>query len=110
ISFDSRHKSDLFAQTAACVLAASGVKVYLYKTLSPVPMLSYAVRKCGCDGGIMITASHNPAKYNGYKVYGSDGCQMTSENADKVLAQINSLDIFRDIKTVDFDVAVGDGR
>ncbi|MEG1801053.1 MAG: phospho-sugar mutase, partial [Oscillospiraceae bacterium] len=110
VSFDSRHKSELFARTAACTLAANGVKVHLFKTLSPVPMLSYAVRKCGCDAGIMITASHNPAKYNGYKVYGSDGCQMTSESADKVLAQINKLDIFRDIKTVDFEAAITAGK
>ena len=110
ISFDSRLRSDEFARVSARVLAANGVKVYLYKNLSPVPMLSFAVRQYGADAGIMVTASHNPAKYNGYKVYGPDGCQMTSESADKVLAQINRLDMFADIKTADFDKALADGQ
>ncbi|MBQ8603522.1 MAG: phospho-sugar mutase [Oscillospiraceae bacterium] len=110
ISYDSRIRSDEFAKTAALILAANGVKVYLYDTLAPVPMLSFATRAHNSDAGIMITASHNPAKYNGYKVYGPDGCQMTSESADKVLAEINNLDIFADIKKVDFDTAMAEGK
>ncbi len=110
ISFDSRIKSDVFAQKAACVLAANGIKVYLYKELMPVPLLSFATRKYKSDAGIMVTASHNPAKYNGYKVYGDDGCQLTSVGANKVLAKINELDIFNDIKTMDFDTALKEGK
>jgi hypothetical protein len=82
ISYDSRIKSDVFAREAARVLAGNGVKAYLYKELMPVPALSFATRHLHCDAGIMVTASHNPAKYNGYKAYGPDGCQMTSEAAD----------------------------
>ena len=77
IAYDSRIKSDVFAKEAAKVLAANGIKVYLYPELMPTPMLSFAVRELKCNAGIVVTASHNPAKYNGYKVYGSDGCQMT---------------------------------
>lgn len=110
ISYDSRIRSDEFAKTAAVVLAANGIKVYIYDALAPVPMLSFATRANNSDAGIMITASHNPAKYNGYKVYGPDGCQMTSESADKVLAEINKLDIFADIKKVDFDTAMAEGK
>ena len=106
ISYDSRLRSDEFAKVSAGVLAAAGVKVFIYSTLMPVPMLSFAVRECKADAGIMVTASHNPAKYNGYKVYGPDGCQMTSESADKVLGEINKIDIFKDIKKVDFETAV----
>ena len=106
IGYDSRINSVLFSQTAARVLAANGIKVYIYSTLMPVPMLSFAVRNTGSSAGIMVTASHNPAKYNGYKVYGPDGCQMTSESADKVLGEINKLDIFKDIKKVDFEKAL----
>ena len=109
ISYDSRIRSDEFAKIAAQVLAANGIHVYLYAQLMPVPMLSFATRATKSDAGIMVTASHNPAKYNGYKVYGPDGCQMTSESADKVLAEINKLDIFADIKKVDFDKALSDG-
>ncbi len=109
ISYDSRIKSDVFAKTAAEVLAANGIHVYIYAELMPTPMLSYAVRAQNCSAGIMITASHNPAKYNGYKVYGSDGCQMTIDAADAVLAQINALDMFNDAKHVNFDKAMADG-
>ena len=108
IAYDSRIKSDLFAKIAAQVLCASGIKVYLYSTLMPTPMLSYAVRQYKCSAGIMVTASHNPAKYNGYKVYGDDGCQMTSQSADMVLNEINKLDIFKDVKLADFDKALSD--
>ena len=110
ISYDSRIRSDEFAQVAAQILAANGVKVYLYDALAPVPMLSFATRAHKSDAGIMITASHNPAKYNGYKVYGPAGCQMTSESADKVLAEINKLDIFADIKKADFEQAKAEGK
>ena len=84
ISYDSRIKSDVFAKTAAEVLAANGIKVRIYKALMPVPALSFATRYYNCNAGIMVTASHNPAKYNGYKAYGPDGCQMTDEAADVV--------------------------
>ena len=84
ISYDSRIKSDVFAKAAAEVLAANGVKVRIYKALMPVPALSFATRYYNCNAGIMVTASHNPAKYNGYKAYGPDGCQMTDEAADVV--------------------------
>lgn len=110
VSYDSRINSDVFAKVTANVLAANGIKVYIYRNLMPVPMLSYAVRSLGCDAGVMVTASHNPSKYNGYKVYGPDGCQMTSSSADMVLAQINKLDIFADIKYTDFEDAVSNGR
>ena len=106
ISYDLRNRSREFAKISARVLAANGIKVYIYSTLMPVPMLSFAVRNTGSSAGIMVTASHNPAKYNGYKVYGPDGCQMTSESADKVLGEINKLDIFKDIKKVDFEKAL----
>lgn len=109
ISFDSRIKSDVFAKAAASVLAANGVKVYIYSELMPTPALSFAVRALECSAGIMVTASHNPAKYNGYKAYGADGCQMTLEAAEIVLSKINALDIFEDVKHCDFDQAVADG-
>ncbi len=110
ISYDSRIKSDLFAREAACVLAANGVQVYLFDTLQPTPVLSYAVRHYGCQAGIMVTASHNPAQYNGYKCYGADGCQMTDADAAAVTACIRTLDIFEDVRTVAYDAAVADGR
>lgn len=110
ISFDSRNKSDVFAREAARVLAANGVRVHLYKELMPVPALSFATRHLHCDAGIMVTASHNPAKYNGYKAYGPDGCQMTSEAADTVYAEMQRTDAFDDVKLVDFDAALADGK
>lgn len=109
ISYDSRIKSTDFAKTAAEVLAANGVKVHIYTELKPTPMLSFAVRALHCSAGIMVTASHNPAKYNGYKAYGSDGCQMTIDAADAVLAKINALDIFNDVKHMPFDEALAAG-
>ncbi|MBQ5320695.1 MAG: phospho-sugar mutase [Oscillospiraceae bacterium] len=93
ISYDSRIKSDLFAKSAAEVFAANGIRVYIYNTLMPTPMLSFAVRELKTSAGVMITASHNPAKYNGYKAYGPDGCQLTLEAADAVLAEINKIDV-----------------
>ena len=109
IAYDSRIKSDYFARSAAEVLAANGIKVHIYKELMPTPMLSWAVRHLGCGAGIVVTASHNPAKYNGYKVYGADGCQLTLDAANAVLSKINNIDIFSGVKSVDFDTAVADG-
>lgn len=110
VGYDSRNKSKLFAWEAARVLAASGVSVHIYPTLEPVPILSFAVRQLRCDAGIMITASHNPAKYNGYKVYGADGCQMNTEHAGAVMNEIERLDIFDDAQLTDFDTALAAGR
>ena len=98
ISYDSRNLSPEFAQIAARVLTANNIDVYLYRELMPTPALSFAVRYYHCAAGIMITASHNPAKYNGYKVYNEEGCQMNIQQADQVLAEIGALDIFRDVK------------
>ncbi len=109
ISYDSRIKSDVFAKAAAGVLVANGIKVYIYSELMPTPMLSFAVRNLKCDAGIMVTASHNPAKYNGYKAYGADGCQMTLEAAAIVLNKINSLDMFADVKNSDFEAGLASG-
>lgn len=109
ISFDSRIKSDLFAKEAAKVCAANGVKAYLYRELAPTPVLSFTVRSFQCSGGIMVTASHNPSKYNGYKAYGPDGCQMNLEDSEAVIGHINKLDIFKDVRTMDFDRAMGSG-
>ena len=109
IAYDSRIKSDVFAKISAQILAANGIKVYLYKELMPTPMLSFAVRHLKCDAGIVITASHNPAKYNGYKAYGPDGCQLGPEAADYVLSIMNQVDTFSGVKSVDFDEALGSG-
>lgn len=110
ISFDSRIKSDVFSKAAAEVLAANGIKVHIYSELMPTPCLSWAVRALKCQGGIMITASHNPAKYNGYKVYGEDGCQITLRGAEIILEKINSLDIFNDVKSSDFEAEIAKGN
>ena len=109
IAHDSRNKGVLFAKESAAVLAANGIKAYLYPQLMPTPALSYAVRHLKCDAGICVTASHNPAKYNGYKAYGSDGCQVTAEMADGIMAEINALDIFADVKKMDFQEGVDKG-
>ncbi len=110
IAYDSRIKSDLFAREAARVLAGNGCTVYLFPQLQPTPVLSYAVRYYGCQAGIMVTASHNPAKYNGYKCYGADGCQMTDKDAGEVTDYIRALDIFEDVTVAEYDAAVADGR
>ena len=110
ISYDSRIKSDIFAKASAEIFAANGLKVYIYKELMPTPMLSYAVRHLKCDAGIMVTASHNPAKYNGYKAYGPDGTQLSPEAADYVLSIMQSIDPFTEINNMDFDVAVNEGK
>ncbi len=109
ISYDSRNNSKLFAQETACVLAANGIKVYLSDSLRPVPQLSFAVRHFGAAAGVMVTASHNPAKYNGYKVYGNDGGQAPLELSDKVLEVIGATDIFDNVKTMDFEAAKNSG-
>lgn len=109
IAYDSRIKSDVFAKTAASVLSANGIKVYIYPELMPTPMLSFAVRELKCSAGIVITASHNPAKYNGYKVYGSDGCQLTLGAAEIVLKNINSVPMFDGTKYIDFEAGIKDG-
>ncbi len=110
IAYDSRIKSDVFARDAAAILAANGIKVYIYRELMPTPMLSFAVRHLKCDAGIVVTASHNPSKYNGYKAYGNDGCQLGLEAADYVLSIMNSVDAFDGVKRVDFDEALADGK
>ena len=109
ISYDSRIKSDVFAKAAAEVLAANGVKVRIYKALMPVPALSFATRYYNCNAGIMVTASHNPAKYNGYKAYGPDGCQMTDEAADIVYAEIQKTDVLTGAKAMPFAEALAAG-
>ena len=103
ISRDSRLKSDVFAKIAARVFAANGIEVHIYPQISPVPTLSFATRYLHCSAGVRVTASHNPSKYNGYKVYGEDGCQITTEAAAEVLSEIESIDIFKDIKLISYD-------
>lgn len=109
ISHDSRIKADLFMNEAARVLAANGIKVYITSELQPTPVLSYLVRYFKCQAGIMVTASHNPAAYNGYKAYGEDGCQMTDVAANTVYDEISKLDMFKDVKIAGFDEAVKSG-
>ena len=110
IAYDSRIKSDLFARTAAGVFAANGIEVMLYPELMPTPCLSYAVRRLSCAAGIVITASHNPASYNGYKVYGEDGCQITKAAAKAILAEINRLDIFDDVSSMSYEAGIASGK
>lgn len=104
IAYDSRKNSRLFALEAASVFAANDIKAYIYQELMPTPALSFAVRHYGCCGGVMITASHNPAQYNGYKVYNEEGCQLTLEAAEEVLNLINGIHIFEDVKTIGRDL------
>lgn len=109
IGYDSRIKSDYFSKEAAKVLAANGIKVYLFKELEPTPCLSFAIRYFHTSSGIILTASHNPAKYNGYKCYNSNGYQMTDEEANETYEYIKKVDYFTGIKTMDFDEAVQKG-
>lgn len=109
IARDSRNKGELFVQVTAAILAANGIVAHVYPKISPVPTLSFAVRDLGCSGGICMTASHNPATYNGYKAYGPDGCQITSEAAKAISAAIANTDAFSGVKTMDFDEAVASG-
>jgi phosphoglucomutase len=110
VSYDSRIKSDLFAKVAAGVFAANGIQVHIYTELMPTPCLSYAVRALGCAGGIMVTASHNPSKYNGYKVYGADGCQITTEAAAAILTEIQAVDPFEHVKKMAFSDGLEAGQ
>lgn len=109
IGYDSRIKSDVFAKTAAGVFAGNGIQVWIWPQLLPVPTVSFATRELGASAGVMITASHNPSKYNGYKVYGADGCQITTEAAKAILAEINALDIFSDVHSSSFEDGVKAG-
>lgn len=109
IGYDSRIKSDVFARTAAGVFAANGVRVSIWPVLMPVPTVSFAARYLHTSAGVMITASHNPSKYNGYKVYGPDGCQITVEAADNILKEIEKLDIFADVRNSDFETGIANG-
>ena len=109
ISYDSRIHSDLFARVSADVFAANGIRAHIYPRLMPTPCLSYAVRALGCAAGVMVTASHNPSKYNGYKVYGADGCQITTEAADAILSEIEKLDYFEGVKRSDFEAGLRSG-
>lgn len=110
IAHDSRIKGDLFAREAARVLAANGITAHLYPRLEPTPALSWAVRYLHCGAGVCVTASHNPAQYNGYKVYGADGCQITPEAAEKVLAAMEKTDCFDGVKLADYDAAAAEGK
>lgn len=109
IGYDSRIKSDVFSKIASCVFAANGIHVHLWPTLMPVSLVSFAVRYLKASSGVMITASHNPSNYNGYKVYADDGCQITNQMADAILHEIEILDFFSDIRTIDFDSALSQG-
>lgn len=109
IAYDSRIKSDVFAKEASSVFASNNIKVYLYKELMPTPSLSFAIRNLKCCAGIVVTASHNPSEYNGYKVYGKDGCQITADAADSILTEINNVDIFNDVKRMEFSSAIETG-
>ncbi len=109
VSYDSRINSDVFAKETACVLAANGIKVRIYDALMPVPALSFATRYYNANAGVMITASHNPAKYNGYKAYGPDGCQMTDDAAAVVYAEIQNTDILTGARTMSFEEGIAQG-
>lgn len=109
ISYDCRHYSEEFAREAACVLAANGIRAYLYTEMQPTPALSFAVRHLNAFSGIMITASHNPAEYNGYKVYGEDGAQLATEASETVYSYIEKIDFFSDIKRIDVESALNNG-
>lgn len=110
IAYDSRLNSKLFAETSAGVLAANGIQIFIFDRLMPTPVLSYAVRRMGCLGGIVITASHNSFEYNGYKIYGEDGVQLTSGETRKVMAQIKKTDLFKDVRTVPFTTGLALGK
>lgn len=110
IAYDSRIKSDVFAQVAGGVFAANDIEVWIYSELMPTPCLSFAVRQLNCAAGIVVTASHNPSKYNGYKVYGADGCQITTEAAEEILSEIEKLDLFEEVLTMDFEKGLQAGK
>lgn len=110
IAYDSRIKSLIFAQKTASVFASNGIKAYLYTELMPTPALSFAVRELGCSGGVMVTASHNPAKYNGYKAYGNDGCQMNITDSEIVMKEIEKVDLFTGVHAESFEELVKQGK
>lgn len=110
IGYDSRIKSDLFARTAAEVFVANGIKVFIWPVLMPVSMVSFAATYLNASAGVMVTASHNPSKYNGYKVYGTDGCQITTQAASEIFNEIEKLDIFADIQHSDFEQGLTSGH
>ncbi len=110
IAYDSRNNSELFAKVSAEVLAAADIPVYIFDELRPTPELSFAIRELGCVAGINITASHNPKQYNGYKAYWEDGAQLPPEHANTVYAEICKIDIFNDVKKINFDEAVNAGK
>ena len=110
VGYDSRINSEIFAKVTAGVLAANGISVHIWPCLLPVPLVSYAVRQLGASAGVMITASHNPSKYNGYKVYGPDGCQITTEAADAILSKIQKVDVFLGVRNMDFAEGLAAGR
>ncbi len=110
IGYDSRIMSDVFAKTSAAVLAMNGIHAYIFPQLVPTPVVSFAVRELKCDGGVCITASHNPSEYNGFKCYGADGCQMTDFDAGEVSACMDKLDIFEDVKHGDFDKLLAENK
>lgn len=110
IAYDSRNNSDFFAQTAAGVLSANGIKVYIYSTLMPTPVLSFTTKYLGCNGGIVLTASHNPKEYNGYKIYDEKGCQLVPEFANRVIKYVNAVTDLKAVEIDDFQTAVNDGK
>ncbi len=110
IAYDSRNNSEFFAQTAAGVLSANGIKVYIYDTLMPTPVLSFTTKYLGCNGGIVLTASHNPKEYNGYKIYDEKGCQLIPEYANRVIKFVNAVTDLKSVKIDDFQTAVNDGK
>lgn len=110
IAYDSRIKSDVFARETARVLAANGITAHLYPRLQPTPALSWAVRYLNCGAGVCVTASHNPSRYNGYKVYGPDGCQITIDAAERIQVAIRRVDCFDDVRVADYDQALADGH
>ena len=110
IGYDSRIKSEVFARVAAEVFAANGIQVRIYDTLMPTPCVSFAIRMLKCTAGIVVTASHNPAQYNGYKVYGADGCQITTNVAQEILDAINRINIFHDIRRIGFQEGMQSGK
>lgn len=110
IGYDSRIKSDVFARTAASIFAANGIKVYIFPELMPTPVLSFTVRKLKCQAGVVVTASHNPAVYNGYKAYGDDGAQLNLDDSVAVLDEIGKVDMFADIKSIDFEEGIASGK
>ncbi|MEG1028041.1 MAG: phospho-sugar mutase, partial [Oscillospiraceae bacterium] len=110
IAYDNRKNSKLFAITAASVLAANNINVYIFNELTATPILSYAVRQLHCQGGIVVTASHNPKEYNGYKVYNDDGCQIDEKTANIILNEISLIDIFDDVKSMDYNTALNNHK